>query len=94
MARIRMVTRTVNLAIAEVMTLNTETAEVKLITYEIGGALTKENDILKAVKAQHETDTFKCVAINNLSFKEVLYGMPEADFIAKATILPNRNTAE
>lgn len=90
MARMRMVTRTVNLAVVEVMCLNTETANVSLIEYEIGGGLTDKNEILKVVKKLYETDTHKCVAINNLTFKEILYGMPENEFIAKATILPPR----
>lgn len=90
MARVRMVTRTVSLAVAEIMCLNTETANVSLEEYEIGGGLTDKNEILKAVKKLYETDTHKCVAINKLDFKEILYGMPENEFIAKATILPPR----
>ena len=91
MARERMVTRTVELTIAEVMTLDTTTAEVRVIPYEIGGGLTDPVSILKAVKKLHETDSFKCVAVQNVSVKEILYGMTEADFIAHAKILPPRS---
>ena len=91
MARERMVTRTVELTIAEVMTLDTVTAEVRIIPYEIGGGLTDHVAILKAVKKLHETDTFKCVAVQNVSVKEILYGMTEAEFIARAKILPPRS---
>ena len=90
MARERMVTRTVNLAIAEVMCLDTETANVSLIDYEIGGGLADPETILKVVKKQYETNTHKCVAINNLRFTETLYGMPESDFIKLAKVLPAR----
>lgn len=90
MARERMVTRTVELTIAEVMTLDTTTAEVRVIPYEIGGGLTDPAAILKAVKKLHETDTFKCVAVQNVSVKEILYGMTEQEFIAHAKILPPR----
>lgn len=91
MARERMVTRTVELTVAEVMTLDTTIAKVETIAYEIGGGLTDEKAILKAVKKLHETDTFKCVAVQNVTIKEVLYGMPEIDFIKHANILPPRS---
>lgn len=91
MARERMVTRTVELTIAEVMTLDTTTAEVRVIPYEIGGGLTDPAAILKAVKKLYETDTFKCVAVQSVAVKEILYGMTEAEFIAHAKILPPRS---
>ena len=91
MARERMVTRTVELTIAEVMTLDTTTAEVRIIPYEIGGGLTDKEAILKVIKKMHETGTFKCVAVQNVSVKEILYGMTEAEFIANAKILPPRS---
>ena len=90
MARERMVTRTVELSVCEVMCMNTTTAEVKINTYEIGGGLTDEKALLKAVKKLYETDTFKCVAISKVTQKEILYGMPESRFIELATILPPR----
>lgn len=91
MARERMVTRTVELTIADVMTLDTTTAEVRIIPYEIGGGLTDPAAILKAVKKLHETESFKCVAVQNVAVKEILYGMTEAEFIAHAKILPPRS---
>lgn len=94
MARERMVTRTVELTIAEVMTVDTTTAKVETIPYEIGGGLTEEKAILKAVKKLHETDTFKCVSVVNVSVKEILYGMPEIEFIKYASILPPRTKTE
>lgn len=90
MARERMVTRTVELTIADVMTLDTATAEVRVIAYEIGGGLTDNDAILKAIKKLHETDTFKCVAVQSVSVKEILYGMTEQEFIAHAKVLPPR----
>lgn len=90
MARERMVTRTVELTIANVMTLDTVTADVRIIPYEIGGGLTDKAAILKAIKKLYESDTFKCVAVQNVSVKEILYGMTEAEFIAHAKVLPPR----
>lgn len=91
MARERMVTRTVELTVAEVMCLNTVTAEVSIRSFDIGGGLTDEKAILKAVKKLHETSTFKCVALQSVSVREILYGMSEADFIAHAKVLPPRS---
>lgn len=90
MARERMVTRTVELSVCEVMCMNTTTAEVKINTYEIGGGLTDEKALLKAIKKLYETDDFKCVAISKVTQREILYGMPESKFIELATILPPR----
>lgn len=94
MARERMVTRTVELTIAEVMCLDTTTAEVKVNAYEIGGGLTDEKAILKTVKKLYETDTFKCVSVQTVTVKEILYGMTEIDFINHAKILPPRTKIE
>lgn len=91
MARERMVTRTVELSVCEVMCMNTITAEVAIKTYEIGGGLTDSKALLKAVKKLYETDTFKCVAISKVTQKEILYGMPESRFIELAKVLPPRS---
>ena len=64
MARERFVTRTVNLSVCEVLCMDTTTAEAKVCTFEIGGGLTEEKALLKAVQKLYETDTFKCVAIS------------------------------
>lgn len=92
MARERMVTRTVELSVCEVMCMNTTTAEVQIRTFEIGGGLTDKDALLKTIKKLYETDTFKCVAISKITAKEILYGMPESKFIELATILPPRGT--
>lgn len=92
MARERMVTRTVELSVCEVMCMDTTTAEVKICTFEIGGGLTDEKALLKAIRKLAETATFKCVAISRVSQREILYGMPEAKFIELATIMPPRGS--
>ena len=90
MARERMVTRTVELSVCEVMCIDTTTAEVQMRTFEVGGGIADKNALLKAIKKANETDTFKCVVINNITTKETLYGMPESRFIELATVLPPR----
>ena len=92
MARERMVTRTVELSVCEVMCMDTVKAEVKVCSFEVGGGLSDEKALLKAIKKQYETDTLKCVTISKITTKEILYGMPESQFIALATILPPRGT--
>ncbi len=94
MARERMVTRTVELTIAEVMCLDVTTATVKVVPYEVGGGLTDEKAILKVIKKLHETDTYKCVSVQSVTTNEILYGMPEIDFIKYATIMPPRSNKE
>ena len=92
MARERMVTRTVELSVCECLCMDIDTASIITKTFEIGGGLTDEKALLKAIQKQHETDSFKCVKITNIMPKEILYGMPESQFIELATILPPRGT--
>ena len=92
MARERMVTRTVELSVCEVMCMDTVKAEVRICTFEIGGGLTDKKSLIKVIKKLHDSDTFKCVEITKITPKEILYGMPENRFIELATILPPRGT--
>lgn len=90
MARERMVTRTVTVTVSEVMCLNITNAEVQIVSLELSGSYPDNDSILKALKKVHETDTFKCVAIQEVEEREILYGMKEIDFIKIARILPPR----
>lgn len=91
MARERMVTRTVVVTVAEVMCLDVTTAQVDIKDIEISGSFDTKDSILKSIKKAHETDTYKCVAVQDVTEKEVLYGMKEIDFIRLAKVLPPRN---
>lgn len=89
----RIITRTIEVSVCEVMCLNTATAEVEVKTFEIYG----KGDtpaLLKAIKSKYETDDFKCVHIAAVEHKETLYGMSESDFIAHATVLRPRGSKE
>lgn len=92
MARQRMVTRTVEVNKFSVMTVNTETAEVRVIDYTLG-ALDKNADAMKILKKAYETGTLKLCAITEHTSETLLYGMPEGEFIEKAKILPPRGNA-
>lgn len=94
MARVRMVTRTVNVAEVEVMMLNINTQKVSTLVAEVGGGVTEEKALMKAVKKMYEDASNKCVAITSVKQKEILYGMPEADFIRLAKVLPPRSKSD
>lgn len=90
MARVRMITRTIEQTTAEVMTVNVETAEVLTKEYTIGGKYTPE-DLLKKLQDMFQTDIVKLVHIEYMHCEELLLGMSEDDFIKYAQVLPPRN---
>ena len=89
MTRERMITRTVEQTIAEVMTININTAEVTIEQYTIGGTYT-DSELLKRLKKIYESDTFKLVNLESQSTEKLLLGMSEDDFIRLAQTLPPR----
>ena len=93
MARMRMVTRTVEVNTYSVMTCNTETAEVRTIDFKVG-VIPQSIDPIKYLKKQYETETLKLCAITSHTVETILYGMPEDEFIKNASVLPPRTTAE
>lgn len=92
MARERMVTRTVMVTEVVVMCLNVTTAQVEINTYELTGSYDDNATALKTVKKLYETDELKCVTVQEMVGKEILYGMPEIEFIKLAKVLPPRGT--
>lgn len=94
MARERMITRTVCNGVFDVMTVNPETKEVT--NYEISvpsyNSL-NEKQVLNIIIAElpaplvHVTHTL-------VRTEEVLYGMPEVDFMKYAKVLPPRTKSE
>lgn len=91
MARVRMVTRTIEQTTAKVMTLDVTTAEVHIAEYPIGGRYTDE-ELLKKLQKLFQTETLKLVHIESQKCEEVLLGMTEEDFIKHAQVLPSRTT--
>lgn len=88
MARVRMVTRTVEVNTFTVMTCNTETAEVQNIDFTMGAI---PDNVMKLLKKQYETETLKLCAIVNQKSETILYGMPEEKFIELAIVMPPRS---
>ena len=96
MARERMVTRTVSEAKVEAMVANIAEQKIETRIYSIS-ATVKEGDEVKFISKFVEKDSnIKVVSILNRTVTEVLYGMPEVDFIRLAKVLPPRtaNTDE
>lgn len=89
MGRERMITRTIKSAVVEVMTIDTTTAEVAIISYTTEPQENEEK-YLKVLRKKFETDNFKLVKIEEVQIFEELYGLPEKEFIQYAKILPNR----
>lgn len=89
----RMITRTIDLHTYTVRTLNVETAEVRDIDYVLGTHYA-DIKVLAELRAQHETETLKLVAIVNHTTETRLYGMDEQTFINLAAVLPPRGKTE
>lgn len=85
----RMVTRTIEMHTYTVRTMNVETCEVLDVDYSTGTRY-KTGDILNELRALHETETFKLVAVIKHTAETKLYGMDEQTFIQSAVILPPR----
>lgn len=94
MARIKMITRTVDIIHARVMVVDVSTAKVDTVSMTISGKFTDNAELLKAVQNLYDTDTLKHVNISSASADEILYGMPEDVFIRHAKILPPRTSKD
>lgn len=90
MARIKMVTRTVDITVVKVMCLNMESMQGEVRTFELTGLYNDNDSVIKDVKKLYESDIIKPVAVVDTETKEVLYGMTELDFIKLAKVLPPR----
>lgn len=87
MARQRMVTRTIRVGNFNVMAVNMNTRAIETVSVSIPVEGVK--DIEAAVKvALPEGKVF--VAIEHTEVNDVLMGIPEAEFIKIAQVLPNR----
>lgn len=85
MARIRMVTRTIEVIEVNALCVDLTTAQTETRTLELTGAGTLTDDaLLKALKKTYETDVLKVVAITTRTNREELYGLTELDFLKYA----------
>lgn len=84
MAKERMITRTINVTVCEVMAVDTITAEVSITTRELTGKSYTVDVALKDLKKLYETDTYKIVAIQSITDREEMYGISEIEFLKVA----------
>ena len=85
MARIRMVTRTIEALEVTAMTVDTTTASVLNKPFVLTGVSNLDNDkLLAKVKKEYETETTKIVSIVSTKKHEELFGMTEIEFLRYA----------
>ena len=89
MAKERIITRTIESNIFEVMACDIETAEVKTIEIRTG-VLTVNTNPERYLKKHFETDTLKICAVISHRTETRLYGMPESLFMQYAEVMPDR----
>lgn len=79
------ITRTIKTTHATVMVVDTETAEVGNLTFELPGTFKDDAATLKAItKVADVPETTKIVAVVDREVSEQLYAISEADFIKYA----------
>ncbi len=89
MAR-NVITRTMKTTHATVMVVDTETAEVSNLTFELPGTFKDDAATLKAIaKVADVPKTTKIVAVVDRDVSEQLYAISEADFLKYARPVTN-----
>lgn len=88
MARVPMITRTIQTTLCDVLCLNVETAEPFNKQISLPRTYKDENSMLKQAKSVLDTDTEKVVQIVNSKVEETRYGMSEQEFIKHAQVMP------
>lgn len=90
MARIPMVTRTIQTTTANVLCLNIKEGEPFNKEVVLPRTYKDEKSMMKVVEQLINTDDVKAVHIVHTEVNETLYGMTEQEFIASARVLPDR----
>ena len=95
MARVRMVTRTINATVCTVLCMNEQTKETIVETVKIGGIYKDDKSLMKAVSKAYDVEgEKKALYVTATENEEVLYGMPESEFLKVAKVLPPRSKEE
>ena len=92
MARKRYVTRTIKGERLDVMCMDMTIAEPVNRSYVITGHCKTDEERMKILRKEHETDDFKIVAIVGVEQVEHLYGLDENKFLEYAEIMPARKS--
>lgn len=91
MARIPMVTRTIESTEVNVLCVDITAGEPFNKDVTVAGTFKDEKSLMKAVEKLVNTDEVKAVHIVHTETKETLYGMTVDKFIGLADILPPRD---
>lgn len=84
MARMRMVTRTIESTKVVAMCAVVSEAKVENREFVVPQTYANNEKLLKALKKQVETEDLKIVAITSSGVQQKMYGMLESDFLAVA----------
>lgn len=87
MARERVVSRTINAIEVSAICMNIETMENSVEVLNLTGDVPSNDVLLKKLRKEYETTTYKVVAIKDVKVYEKLYGMPEVKFLEYAVEL-------
>lgn len=87
MARVPMITRTIQTTVCNVLCLNVDTAEPFNKQVTLPRTYKDENSMLKMAKSVLDTDTEKVVHIVSSHVEETRYGMSEQEFIEHGQII-------
>lgn len=90
MARIPMVTRTIQTTTANVLCLNIKEGEPFNKEVVLPRTYKDEKSMMKVVEKIINTEDVKAVHIVHTEVNETLYGMTEQEFIATAHVMPDR----
>lgn len=93
MARIPMVTRTIQTTTATVLCLNIKEGEPFNKEVVLPRTYKDEKSMMKVVEKAINTEDVKAVHIVHTEVNETLYGMTEQEFIATARVLPDRKAS-
>lgn len=93
MARVPMVTRTIQTTTANVLCLNIKEGEPFNKQVVLPRTYKDEKSMMKVVEKVINTDDVKAVHIVNTEVNETLYGMTEQEFIYFARVLPDRKVS-
>ena len=93
MARIPMVTRTIQTTTANVLCLNIKEGEPFNKEVVLPRTYKDEKSMMKVVEQLINTEDVKAVHIVRTEVNETLYGMTEQEFIAAARVLPDRKVS-
>ena len=84
MARERAVTRTINSIEVKAICMDISTMENSEETLIFTGDVPSNDILLKKLRKVYETDSYKVVAIKDITTTEKLFGMPEVEFLKYA----------